>query len=113
MGTWPAARFGHAAVSLYNPDKDPENPAMVLIGGCSQGDIHNDAWLFNVNTLKWRKVRDWYTSTFELSMNVTNLLASYYFSAATANGFKGPCIPFHDDHSLLHEVKAYIYIWRS
>ena len=79
MGTWPAARFGHAAVSLYNPDKDPENPAMVLIGGCSQGDIHNDAWLFNVNTLKWRKVRDWYTNTFEPSMNVTNLFSKLLF----------------------------------
>ena len=31
--TWPAARFGHAAVSLYNPDKDPESPAMMLVGG--------------------------------------------------------------------------------
>ena len=55
--TWPAARFGHAAVSLYNPDNDPESPVMMLVGGCSLGNVCNDAWLFNVNSLQWRKVR--------------------------------------------------------
>lgn len=54
---WPAARFGHATVSLYDPDKDPEHPALVLVGGCSHCDIHNDAWLLSVNNLEWRKVR--------------------------------------------------------
>ena len=51
---WPAARFGHAAVSLYDPDKDPENPALVLVGGCNHCEIHNDAWLLSVNNLDSR-----------------------------------------------------------
>ena len=54
---WPTARFGHAAVSLYDPDEDPKNPAMVLVGGCSRCDIQNDTWLLSVNNLEWRKVR--------------------------------------------------------
>ena len=54
----PAPRFGHAVVSLYDPDENPENPAVVLVGGgiSSRGDIHNDAWLLSVNNLEWKKV---------------------------------------------------------
>ena len=53
---WPAPRFGHAVVSLHDPDENPENPAVVLVGGCTFSDIHNDAWLLSVNNLKWKKV---------------------------------------------------------
>lgn len=54
---WPAPRFGHAVVSLYDPDENPENPAVVLVGGCTCScDIHNDAWMLSVNNLEWKKV---------------------------------------------------------
>ena len=53
---WPVSRFGHAVVSLHDPDENPENPAVVLVGGCTFSDIHNDVWLLSVNNLKWKKV---------------------------------------------------------
>lgn len=53
---WPAPRFGHAVASLYDPEENPENPTVVLVGGCTCSDIHNDAWLLSVNNLEWKKV---------------------------------------------------------
>ena len=56
--SWPVARDGHSAVSLYDPDSDPADPAMmVMFGEDDHARNLSDGWTLRVNSEQWRKVQ--------------------------------------------------------
>ena len=55
----PAARAGHSAVSLHDPDSDPAHPAVLVMWGAGGGKILKDCWIFHLNQEQWRKVCTW------------------------------------------------------
>ena len=50
----PVARNGHAAVCL---DYGGDHPQLLVIGGKNAGTTLSDAWLLDVQSERWRKVR--------------------------------------------------------
>ena len=52
---WPQKRCGHAACCLNYGQRHPQ---LFMTGGVGRGDkVLHDAWIFDVNTGRWRKVR--------------------------------------------------------
>ena len=60
--SWPEARVGHTAVSLHDPDSNPEEPELLILWG--QDDKKpvstlKDSWILKVcknGTINWSKV---------------------------------------------------------
>ena len=66
------ARAFHSAVSLYDPDCDPANPAVLVMWGDGGDDkILNDWWIFHVNQKLWRKV-------LEMNVYMQYVICSYH-----------------------------------
>ena len=56
--SWPVARDDHSAVSLYDPDSDPADPAMMVMFGEDDDERNlSDGWTLRVNSEQWRKVQ--------------------------------------------------------
>ena len=56
---WPEERAYHTAYSLWDPDRDPPHPCMVMVGGLSRsGKPLGDVWLFNINAIQWEEVSE-------------------------------------------------------
>ena len=52
---WPEERSSHAACCL---DHGGEHPQLLIAGGLGSDDrVLSDAWLLDVSTMKWKKVR--------------------------------------------------------
>ena len=56
---WPEERQAHTAYSLWDPDRDPQHPCMVMVGGLSRrNEPLGDVWLFNINAIQWEEVSE-------------------------------------------------------
>ena len=55
--SWPSSRSAHTLLSLFDPDSNPSDPAVMVAWGVNSRGLHNDMWIFCVNVLEWRKVR--------------------------------------------------------
>ena len=54
--TWPVERSGHAATCLNYGD---DHPQLLVTGGLDKNlKTLNDAWMLDINTGRWREVRD-------------------------------------------------------
>ena len=56
---WPIPRSFHTAVSLHDPDNilSLQEPKLLVFWGMDrETEPINDAWILNVDTMKWEKV---------------------------------------------------------